>query len=86
MDNDWKLKQLEEEVRHEKAMRELHAGHLDAHDRSFAAIHDTLSTVATRLDEITVLLNQTAVSQAKTEMMLQDLIATIAREHGNGKH
>ena len=85
MDYDWRIKQLEEETRHEKAMRELHAGHLDAHDRSFAAIKDTLETVRRRLEEITQIQLQFAVDQAKTDMMLRDLIGTIAREHSNGK-
>jgi len=85
MDYDWKIKQLEEEVRHEKAMRELHRNHLDAHDRSIMAVDATLEAIKLRLEEITGIQKQFAVDQAKTDMMLRDLISTIAREHSNGK-
>jgi hypothetical protein len=85
MDDDWRIKQLEEETRHEKAMRELHAGHLDAHDRSFAAIKDTLETVRRRLEETSQIVKDLAIAQSRTEMALANLIDTIVREHSNGK-
>ena len=82
---EWRIKQLEEELRHEVAMRALQGDRLDAHDQSIDAIRATLDVVATRLDGVTVRLDQLAIMQTKTESMLQDLIRAITAEHSNGK-
>jgi hypothetical protein len=84
-DYDWRIQQLEEEARHEKAMREIHAGHLDAHDRSISAVDSSLATVGVRLEEITAFQKQLAIDQIKTEKMLQDLISLPTRSNTNGK-
>ena len=82
---EWKLKQMEEELRHEQAMRALARERLDAHDRSLDAVQAILDGVARHLEETGRRLDQVAVQQAKTESMLQDLIRAITREHTNGK-
>jgi hypothetical protein len=66
-------------------MRELHDQPLDTHDRSFEAIHGSLETIGLRLEEITQIQKQFAVDQAKTDMMLRDLVSAIAQERSNGK-
>jgi uncharacterized protein YajQ (UPF0234 family) len=75
---EWRIKQLEEELRHEVAMRELQGQRLDTHDTSIAAVNATLAVVATRLDQL-------AAIQTQTAKMLQDLIQAITRDHSNGK-
>lgn len=73
-----RIKQLEEELRHEQAMRLLQGQRLDTHDDSLAAVRATLDVVGTRLDQL-------AVMQTKTESMLQNLIQILTKEHANGK-
>ncbi len=85
MTQEQRTRQLEEEMRHEQEMRRLQGERLDAHDASFAAVRTTLDIVGTRLDQITIRLEQIAEMQAKTESMLQDLIRAITTEHKNGK-
>jgi hypothetical protein len=85
VDAEWKIKQLEEEARHEHAMRLLHGQRLDTHDEGFGHIQRTLDAVAGRLQEITQIQQQFAIDQAKTELMLRELIQAITREHSNGK-
>jgi hypothetical protein len=80
-----RIKQLEEESRHEHAMRLLQAERLDAHDASLEGIRATLDVVGVRLDEASKLMAQLAVSQTKTDAMLKDLIRAITAEHPNGK-
>jgi len=72
-----RIKQLEEESRHEHAMRLLQGGRIDAHDV-------TLDRVGIQFEQIGVQIKELVVAQAKTEAMLQDLIRVIAREHSNG--
>jgi len=76
MDYEWKLKQLEEEARHEKAMRELQGGRLDAHDRSIAAISAILERTEKNIEAL-------VAAQLVTEQMLQGLIKSLSA--GNGK-
>lgn len=78
MDTEWKIKQLEEEARHEKAMRELQGTRLDAHDRSIAAIHEILDRTERNIEAL-------AAAQLITEKMLQAFIESLGRA-GNGKH
>jgi len=85
MDLDWKIKQLEENLRHEQEMRKLQGDRLDTHDQHFAQLHLTLTEITNTINETNRLVAQLAVEQTKTEMMLQNLIQTIAREHTNGK-
>jgi hypothetical protein len=77
MDYEWKIKQLEEELRHEHAMRELQGSRLDAHDRSFDAIREIQAKTEQMLQDLTA-------KQTKTEGMLQDLIRAITAERSNG--
>jgi len=86
MDIEFKLKQIEEEARHEKAMREFHSTHLDAHDSSIAAIQVILERTEKNIDALTIDVSALAVSQKHTDKMLQDLIALLTRENTNGKH
>jgi hypothetical protein len=86
MDYDWRIRQLEEEARHEKAMREIHASDLDVHDRGISAIDASLAAIGSRLEEITAVQMKAAVEQAKTEKMLQDLTALLTRTNANGKN
>ncbi len=92
LDYELKFKQIEEEARHENAMRLLQSKRLDTHDESIGFVKTTLDIILARLNETTEIVNKLAVSQAKTEAglqglqaTLQDLIQTIAREHSNGK-
>ena len=85
MDTELKIKQLEEELRHEQEMRRLQGGRMDAYDRSFAAIHATLDVVTSRLAVITEIQHEFTISQGKTDSMLRDLIQAITRDHSNGK-
>jgi hypothetical protein len=79
MDNDWKIKQLQEEARHEHAMRELQGNRLDTHDSSISAIQVILERTETNIEALTA-------SQTVTQKMLQDLIALLTRTNTNGKH
>jgi polysaccharide pyruvyl transferase WcaK-like protein len=92
MDYEWKIKQLEEEARHEKAMRELQGTRLDAHDRSIAAIHEILDRTERNIEALSVSQSQTSgmlkdlmAVQAETQKMLQVFIESLTRG-GNGKH
>jgi hypothetical protein len=82
---DLKIKQLEEEIRHEKEMRTLQGQRIDTHQSWLEGVNATLAVVGTRLDMLGVRLEALAASQEKTEAMLQNLIQTLAREHTNGK-
>ena len=79
MDYEFKLRQVEEEARHEKAMRKLQGERLDAHDSTIAAIQLILERTERNIEALTV-------TQTVTEQKLQNLIDLIAREHTNGKH
>ena len=92
MDYEWKIKQLEEEARHEKAMRELQGARLDAHDRSVAAIHEILDRTERNIEALSVSQSQTngmlkdlMAVQVETQKMLQVFIESLTRG-GNGKH
>jgi hypothetical protein len=75
---EWRLKQLEEEIRHEKEMRALQGARIDTHQDWLLSINATLDTVGARLNLISEM-------QKQTEAMLQNLIQALAREHKNGK-
>ena len=77
MYEELRIKQLEEEMRHEQAMAKLRAERLDAHDRSI----DTLRELMRDLTENVGKLQE---ETAKTQTMLQSLIQLIAAEHSNG--
>jgi nucleoside-triphosphatase THEP1 len=85
MTPEFRIKLLEEEMRHEVAMRALQGQRLDAHDVSISAITSTLAVIATRLDAVTVKIDELATMQHKTEKMIQDLIQAMTRDHSNGK-
>jgi len=91
MGYEWKIKQLEEEARHEKAMRELQGTRLDAHDRRIAAIHEILDRTERNIEALSVSQSQTdgmlkelMAVQAETQKMLQVFIESLTRG-GNGK-
>jgi hypothetical protein len=86
MDYERKIKQIEEETRHENAMRLLQAEHLDAHDTSIAAIQKILERTEKNIETLTADVISLTASQTATQQMLKDLIAAMAREHTNGKH
>jgi len=71
MDAEYRLKVLEEEMRHEQAMAQLRGERLDAHDRSIEALREMLGHLIAQVD--------------KTQAMLQSLIQIIAAEHANGE-
>jgi hypothetical protein len=92
MDAEWKIKQLEEEARHEKAMRELQGTRLDAHDRSIAAIREILERTEKNIEALSVaqsssdgMLKELAAAQMDTHKILQVFIESLGRG-GNGKH
>lgn len=99
MDTEWKLKQLEEEARHEKAMRELQGNRLDAHDRSIAAIHEILDRTERNIErtdqnvqalsvDVKALagdVKELTAAVVETQKMLQVFIESLGRG-GNGKH
>ena len=85
MDAEWKIKQLEEEARHEKAMRELQGTRLDAHDRSIAAIHKILERTEKNIEALDGALKELAAAQMDTHKILQVFIESLGRG-GNGKH
>ena len=85
MDYEWKIKQLEEEVRHEKAMRELQGTRLDTHDRSIAAIREILERTVQNIEAMSAGLKDLTAVQAETQKMLQVFIESLTRG-GNGKH
>jgi hypothetical protein len=76
MDYEWKIKRIEEEARHEKAMRELQSSRMDAHDNSISAIQVILERTERNIEALTI-------TRTATEQKLQTLTA---REHTNGKH
>ncbi|MBZ5619769.1 MAG: hypothetical protein LAQ69_13745 [Acidobacteriia bacterium] len=85
MDYDWKIKQLEEEARHEKAMRELQSNRLDTHDRSIAAIQIILERTEKNIEATDKNIASLTASQEVTQKMLQDLIALLTKANINGK-
>jgi hypothetical protein len=76
--DDIKLKQLEEEIRHEREMRALQGERIDTHQDWLERVNRTLDVVAARLDEV-------AEMHKQTETMFQNLIQILTREHSNGK-
>jgi hypothetical protein len=78
MDYESKIKVLEEEMRHERALSELRGQRLDAHDASFNSIREILRHTAEIQDKLTVDL-------AKLEVIVRDLVQAITAERGNGK-
>jgi hypothetical protein len=93
MDYELKIRRLEEETRHEKAMRELQGERLDLHDQSFDHTIAAFAAVGVQLEKIAEIQNRTeknieaiSVSQALTQKMLQDLIELLTKPGGNGKH
>jgi hypothetical protein len=90
---EWKLKQMDEELRHEQAMRKLQSERLDSHDASFDHCITAFDRIRASLEEIVQVQKQFAVDhaifaeeQAKTDSMLRDLIAALTNTGGNGKH
>jgi hypothetical protein len=77
MDYEFRILLAERELAHLKEMQALQRAHLDTHDRSFEAAGE-------RLNRIESLLEQTAQSQVRTQKMLEDFVAILARSHGNG--
>ena len=77
MDYEWKIKQLEEEARHEKAMRELQGDRLDTHDHSIGLILGMLERTAKNVEVMSEL-------QIATQIMLQDLIKLMIKPGTNG--
>jgi predicted transcriptional regulator len=86
MDDEVKIRQLEEQLRHEKTMRKLQADRLDTHDQSFDHVISGFDAIQRNLEEIVQVQKQFAVDQAKTDSMLRDLIAALTKTGGNGKH
>ena len=84
MDFEWKIKQLEEEARHEKAMRELQGTRLDAHDRSIAAIAEILERTEQNIEAMSAGLKDLTAAQVETQKMLQVFIESL-RLGANGK-
>jgi hypothetical protein len=84
-DYEWKIKLLEEEARHEKAMRELQGARLDAHDRSIEAIHAILDRTEQNIEQFSVGLKELTAAQMETQKMLQLFIESLTRS-GNGKN
>jgi hypothetical protein len=82
---NWKLKQLEEQIRHEREMRVLQGSRIDTHQDWLTGVNATLDVVATRLDVVGSRLEELSASQLRTEEMLQNLIQVLTREHTNGK-
>ena len=56
------------------------------HDQSFDHVLAGFDKIRESLEEITLVQKQFAVDQAKTESMLQDLIAALTKSGTNGKH
>ena len=93
MDYELKIKRLEEETRHEKAMRLLQSERLDLHDQSFDHTIAAFAAVGVQLEKIAEIQDRTekniealSVSQVLTQKMLQDLIELLTKPGGNGKH
>jgi len=93
MDTEWKLKQLDELMRHETVMRELQGNRLDSHDRSIAAIREIMERTETNIEALSAAQlvteqNIAALSkiQIETQQMLQLFIESLTRGNGNGKH
>jgi len=78
MYEELRIKQLEEEMRHEQAMAKLRAERMDAHDRSINALRELMG-------ELTINVAKLQEETAKTQTMLQSLIQILAAEHSNGK-
>jgi hypothetical protein len=92
MDYEWRIKLLEEEARHEKAMRELQGTRLNSHDRSIEAIHAILDRTEQNIEQLSVGLKELTAAQAEltaaqveTQKMLQLFIDSLTRS-GNGKN
>ncbi len=77
MDYEFRILLAERELAHLKEMQSLQRIHLDTHDRSFEA-------AAERLNRIESLLEETVQSQVRTQKMLEDFVAILARSHSNG--
>ena len=78
MDYDQRIKQLEDEVRHEREMRLIHATHLSALDSSNAYIREMLA------DTVKVV-KDTAVNLYKLELEVSNLVRAITKDHSNGQ-
>jgi len=84
MDNDLKIKSLQELARREREMRLLQSERLDTHDLSFDHVISGFDRIRGTLEEITLVQKQFAIDQAllaadqaKTDTMLRDLIAAL---------
>jgi len=86
MDFEQKIKQLEEDFRHEYALRELQGNRLDTHDIHLTVVNATLDRIATQLSLVADRQTKITEQQFKTEKMLQDLIEALTKPGGNGKH
>jgi hypothetical protein len=84
MDHEIRIRQLEEEIRHEQAMRHLQGDRLDAHDLSVASLDAILQVVGTRLDQVSEKLAEVAELQAQNAAAIRDLTQAIIRDRSNG--
>ena len=71
MDYEQRIKQLEQDVRHEQVMRRIMGDRLDAHDLSLGAVRQILTEIAH--------------SQQRTQEQLEQLTELLVRNHSNGK-
>jgi septal ring factor EnvC (AmiA/AmiB activator) len=85
MDYDFRIKLAEKELAHLQEMQQIARERQDTTDSAIVSIKTILERTEKNIEALSEGLVQLQVSQAKTEKMLQDLIAALLREHPNGK-
>ena len=87
VDQELRLRALEEEQRHHEAMRRLQGDRLDAHDRSIAAIAGVAADIKQIAVEFGTLNARLAAIDARlvaVEIRLDKLIDVLRKDHTNG--
>jgi len=85
MDYEHRIKLLKEEMRHERAIAELHGQRLDAHDASFNSIREILKETARSQQQFAVDIARLEQDLAHTQSMVQDLIRAITADRSTDK-
>jgi hypothetical protein len=84
MDYETRIKVLEEEMRHERALSELRGQRLDAHDASFNSIREILLHTAEIQEKFALDLAKLEVDLAELRVIVRDLVQAITAERSDG--
>lgn len=84
MDLEQRVERLEEELRHERVMRELKGEELKTHDASLRAIIETLGQSSRIVKETAVQMQQTQVEMRELRALVKELIQGLLHGRQNG--